>query len=171
MQRVMVVGSGGSGKSTLAPRLGEILDLPVYHLDSLFWHPGWQATPKPEWQNVQRELVDRPEWIIDGNYTSSMEVRLTACDTVVFLDLPTWTCLLGVLQRYLRYWDRTRPDMGEGCKERLDWRYLGWIVSYRWRRRPRVLRHLEGLDPNKQVIILHSRQEIEQWLSSLQQSE
>jgi len=165
----MIVGSGGSGKSTLAARLGEILDLPVHHLDRLHWHPGWQATPKPEWRAVQEQLVAEPEWIIDGNYGGSMDIRLAACDTVVFLDLPTWVCLLGALQRYLHFRGRTRPDMGEGCEERLNLRYLGWIVSYRRRRRPRFLHRLETLDPSKQVVVLHSRNEIKQWLDDLQQ--
>ncbi len=167
MKRIMIIGSGGSGKSRLAARLGVILELPVYHLDRLFWHPGWQETPRDEWRAIQERIAAQPRWIVDGNYSGTLEVRLAACDTVIWLDLPTWVCLLGALERYLRYRGRTRPDMGEECTERLNWAYLGWIRSYRRRRRPRVLQALQSLDLSKEAIVLHSRREIDRWLQEI----
>ena len=168
MKRIMIIGSGCSGKSTLAIRLGRVLNLPVYHLDRLHWRPGWQETPKSEFHALQAQAVAEPEWIVDGNYFGSLEIRLAACDTVVFLDLPTWICLLGALRRYLRYRGRTRPDMGEGCNERLSLQYLRWIAVYRRRGRPRILRMLGDLDPSKRTVILRSRREIERWVQGLQ---
>src|SRR5436190_2972633 len=114
VQRVMIIGSGGAGKSVLARELGERLGLPVYHLDALLWRPGWVMRPKDEERALFEELVRRDAWIIDGNYGAgqSLELRLAAADTVIFLDLPRILCLGRSLKRWLTWRGRTRPDMG-----------------------------------------------------------
>jgi adenylate kinase family enzyme len=88
MRRIMVIGSGGAGKSIFSRRLGDVLGIEVIHLDRLHWKPGWAETPKGEWAELVGQLVRGDEWIIDGNYGGTLEVRLGACDTVIFLDLP-----------------------------------------------------------------------------------
>ncbi|MES2626184.1 MAG: AAA family ATPase, partial [Pseudomonadota bacterium] len=89
MQRIAIIGCGGSGKSTLANTLGQKLGLPVHHLDQLYWRPTWIETPKAEWESLQQQLCNQPAWIIDGNYGGTMDLRLAAADTVIFLDMPT----------------------------------------------------------------------------------
>jgi adenylate kinase family enzyme len=168
VKRVAIIGVSGSGKSWLAVRLGEALGLPVHHLDRLHWRPGWQPTPKDEWRALQEELVQEPAWIIDGNYFSTFDVRLGACDTVVWLDLPVWACLASVLWRALKYRGRTRPDLGPRCPERLDWGFLRYIAGYRKRGRPRTLRALGELSPSKRVVQLTSRRAVERWLEQLE---
>ena len=37
MKKIIVIGPSGSGKSTLARKIAPILNLPLYHLDQLFW--------------------------------------------------------------------------------------------------------------------------------------
>jgi adenylate kinase family enzyme len=164
VQRVAIIGVSGSGKSWLAVRLGRVLGLPVYHLDRLAWRPGWQRVPGDEWRALQVALVREPAWIIDGNF-GTLDLRLSACDTVVWLDLPTWVCLWGVVWRYLSYRGRVRPDMSAGCPERLDGKFLRWVVAYRKRRRPRVLRALWELPSSTRVVHLASRREIARWLN------
>ena len=82
MKKIVLIGSGGSGKSTLAKQLGEKLKINVYHLDALFWKPNWVGVPKDEQRMIQKDLVKRQEWIIDGNYGGTMEIRLNAADTI-----------------------------------------------------------------------------------------
>lgn len=94
MQRIALIGSPGAGKATLARCLGQALGLPVYHLDALYWKPGWEPTPRAEWRELQLRLVAGDRWLIDGNYGGTMAIRLTAADTVICLDLPRWVCLL-----------------------------------------------------------------------------
>src|SRR5262245_11527403 len=106
MQRVLVIGSGGAGKSTFATRLGAATGLPVVHLDARYWRPGWVPTPKQEWTRAIDEISARDAWIMDGNYGGTLDRRLAACDTVLFLDLPRVVCLRRVLWRSLRYWGR-----------------------------------------------------------------
>jgi adenylate kinase family enzyme len=104
---------------------------------------------------------------MDGNYSGTMEVRFARADTVIFLDLPTWSCLFGAVRRYLRYRRQTRPDLAEGCTERLTYEYLKWICSYRKTRRPRIVRRLRQIESAKQVVILDSHAAVEAFLSNL----
>ena len=160
----MIIGCGGSGKTTLALQLGEKLSLPVFHLDQLFWKPGWQRTPTDEWHALQNELfAPDKDWIMDGYSSDTLLTRLSVADTIIFLDLPTLTCLTGAIRRYLKYRGQNRPDMGEGCFEKLDWGYLRWITTYRIRQRPKILSYLE-LHPEKRVITLRSRSAVKRFL-------
>lgn len=87
MQRVLIIGCGGAGKSTLARELGSRLGLPVHHLDRFFFRPGWVGSPKDEWLQVQTRLSAEPAWLIEGNYGSTLDVRLAACDTAFWTTL------------------------------------------------------------------------------------
>ena len=160
----MIIGCGGSGKSTLATRLGRKLSFPIHHLDRLFWQPGWTRSPKDEWRRVQEDLCSEREWILDGNYGGTMDVRFAAADTIIFLDVSTFTCLVGAFQRFLRFHGRSRPDVTEGCPERLEREYLTWIWRYRRDRRPRILQKLNELKDEKRVVILTSRHEVREFL-------
>jgi adenylate kinase family enzyme len=158
MRRVAIIGCGGSGKSTVARELGRRTGLPVVHLDTLFWSPSWQPCPPAEWEAIQRRLVAEKRWIIDGNYGGTMDLRLAAADTVVFLDLPTHVCLRRVILRRLRSRSGApRPDLG--ARDRLTIAFLRWIAAYRRTRRPGILRRLAALD-GKLVVILRSDREV-----------
>lgn len=167
MLRVLVIGCGGAGKSTLAERIGRYAGLPVIHLDTHYWNAGWRETPQEAWQAIVEDLVIRDAWVMDGNYGGTMECRLAAADTVIFLDLPRWLCFWHVLKRRIRYHGRTRPDMGVGCAERVEWEFVKWIWNYRKNRRPAILERLRELEGDKQVIILESRAAVEQFMMQL----
>jgi len=119
-KRIMIIGSGGAGKSTLARQLVALLALPVIHLDKEFWNDGWIKTPKEAWYKKQQALISAPEWIIDGNFGSSLELRLDKADTVIFLDFNRIVCICSVLKRWLTNMGKTRPDMAEECPEKND---------------------------------------------------
>jgi adenylate kinase family enzyme len=168
MKRVLVIGSGGAGKSTLARRLGEILGLEVIHLDVEHWRPGWVETPKDEWARKVDELCGRDSWVMDGNFSGTLERRLAACDTVVFLDLPRVVCVWRVLKRVVMYRDGTRPDMAEGCREKFDLKFLLWVWNYPERTRPKVLTLLERYRERKRIVRLGSSAEVEEFLRRLE---
>ena len=164
MQRVLVIGSGGAGKTTFSMQLGAATGLPVVHLDALHWRAGWTAAPKDEWLQIVDEIVARDAWIMDGNYGGTLERRLAACDTVIFLDLPRLVCLQRVVRRALRYRGRTRPDMAPDCPERLNFEFVQWIWQYPRKRRPDILRRLDAVRGEKRVVILGSTHAVERFL-------
>ncbi|PYI91788.1 MAG: AAA family ATPase [Verrucomicrobia bacterium] len=168
MQKILLIGSGGSGKSTLAARIAARTGLPLIHLDALFWKPGWKETPREEWKQIVVELLQRDSWVMDGNYGGTLDVRLAACDGVVFLDFPPAVCLWRLLKRRVQFHYRARPDMPTGCAERLSWSFLRWIWSYRRDRRPRILQKLATVaTQGKQVHVLGSSAAVEAFLTQL----
>ena len=162
MQRIMIIGSGGAGKSTLARQLGQ-LGIPVIHLDTLYWQPGWLPTPSADWISLQRKIIQNPCWIIDGNYGSTLDIRLEAADTIIFLDFEPGLCLWRVVQRYFRYRGKVRPDMATGCPERLTLEFLQWIWNFKQKKRPQVIRKLETYQ--SKVIVLQNPAQVSDFLN------
>jgi adenylate kinase family enzyme len=166
MERIMIIGCGGSGKSTLARQLGEKLKLPVVHLDQLFWRPGWVSISKDEFDRVHEAALAEEKWIMDGNFDRTIPRRLERCDTVIYLDFSRFACLMGVLKRVLTTYGKVRPDMGEGCPERMDLDFLKWVWNFNKNKRERIyglLKEAEGV----QVIILKNRRMVKRFLESL----
>ncbi|HEX8163859.1 MAG TPA: DNA topology modulation protein [Pyrinomonadaceae bacterium] len=170
MRKILVIGSGGAGKSTFSRRLGGILGIEVFHLDALYWKPGWVETPKPEWRRVVEELAGRESWIMDGNYSGTLGLRFEACDTVIFLDVPRLVCLWRVLKRSALYRAGGRPDMAQGCDEKLDvefLKFLRWVWDYPTRTRPKVLELLRKSPPGKNIFRLRGRADVESFLQNV----
>lgn len=167
MRKVLVIGSSGAGKSVLAARLARRTGLPLIHLDAIYWSPGWVKTPKEEWARTVDALLARDAWIIDGNYAGTMDRRLAACDTVVFLDLPRAVCLWRAVKRRIVYARGSRPDMTDGCDERLTWQFIQWIWQYPGKRRPGVLAKLSALRPDQRAAVLRSTAEVEAFLRTV----
>ena len=166
MERSLIIGCGGSGKSTLARALGEKTGLPVIHLDKLFWKPGWVESSKEEIDQRIREEIEKPRWIIDGNYNRTLELRAARCDTIIFLDFHRVTCLLGVVKRILTTYGTVRPDMGPGCPERFDPEFLKWVWNYNRDKRERNYRLLNE-NVHAQTIVLKNRRAVRKFLKSL----
>lgn len=164
MQRVAIIGSCGAGKSTLARSLGKKLNLPVIHLDAYYWQPGWQETNPDRWRERQQELSKGDRWIIDGNYGGTMDIRLTAADTIVWLDFKRYICLWRVFQRYLQYQGKVRPDMAAGCAERWNWEFMQYVWNFPKLHRPKIVDKLTEYQEDKQIIILQNSRQVLDWL-------
>jgi adenylate kinase family enzyme len=169
--KIMLIGSGGAGKSTLAIMLGDLADIPVYHLDALYWKPGWLPTPREEWDEVVRQLVKKDRWIIDGDYGRTLDIRMSEADTIIFLDFPRWITLYRVIKRRIRYHNRTRPDMHDGCPEKLDSEFMSWIWNYRKDKRPRIMQKIETLADKKKVIIIRTPNEVRQFIKKVKSTD
>lgn len=168
MNKIAVIGSGGAGKSTLSRRMSEVLDIPVYHLDAYYWKPDWIPTETEEWIQVQSELMKKEQWIIDGNYGRTMDLRLAEADTILFVDLSPWITTYRVIKRRVMYHGKARPDMNQGCPERLDWTFVKWVWHYRRDKRDGIMNKLEALKADKQIIVLRSRAEVSHFLKQLE---
>ncbi len=167
LQRILILGPSGSGKSTLGKRIGRILCIPTVHLDMHYWKPNWIETPKDEWPGKVKELISSETWVMDGNYTSTLQMRADAADTIIFLDTTRRLSYFRVLVRYLRNRGKTRPDVTEGCLEQIDMEFIRYIWNFPRTRKPVILRFLEKLRASKSVYILHNQREIEEFLKAL----
>jgi adenylate kinase family enzyme len=165
MKRVLVIGPGGAGKSTFARRLGAALDIEVTHLDRVYWQSGWTKPSPEDWVQTVTELASGDAWIMDGNFGGTLELRLKYCDTIIFLDMSRPLCLWRVVKRRLTYRNRSRPDMAEGCMEKIDLDFILWVWNYSTRSRPRVVRLLRENSDDKQVVWLRPRRDVERFLS------
>jgi adenylate kinase family enzyme len=155
MERIAIVGCGGSGKSHLARVLGARLGLTPVHLDTLYYDQDWKPLDQEAFASLQRDLVAVSRWIIDGNYASTLPIRLEAADTVIFLDLPGWACLWGILQRRLRHGGGQHQAIG--VYDRISWGFVRYILGYRKQMAPRVRALIADHAGHTQVTVLRSR--------------
>lgn len=169
MRKVLVVGSGGAGKSTFSRRLAEETGLPVIHLDAFYWNAGWVATDQEEWTRTVEQLVARDRWIMDGSFIGTLDMRLAVCDTVIFLDIPRTLCLWRVIRRRIQFHGRSRPDLAEGCLEKVDWEFMRWIWNYPATTRPEILERISRLDAGKRGVVLRSSSDVEKFFRTLPQ--
>jgi len=166
-RRILVLGSGGAGKSTFARALAERLDLPLIHLDRHYWSAGWKPMPEDQWQQRVRSLASHEAWVMDGNFSATLPARIARCDAIIFLDLPRWACLWGVAARWLRHRGRSRPDLAEGCPEKLELEFLRWVWAFPGRSRPHVLAALETAPASVCVARLVRRSQVRAVLTAL----
>lgn len=161
-----MIGNCGSGKSTASVELARVLGLPLIHLDREFWRPGWEQPATEAWEQQVRELIARERWVIDGNYTNTLPLRIERADCIVWLDFPRLFCMGQVLGRVFRQYGRERNDCGEGCPERLDLPFLKWVWDYPKRSRRRTLEILAA-NPQIRQEVFHRRAELYRWLETL----
>ena len=166
MKRVVIIGCGGAGKSTLARKLGEKTGLPVVHLDKLFWRPGWQSVSQEEFDILHRQALAENAWIMDGNFNRTMPERVARCDTIIYLDFSRMACLMGVVKRIWTTYGTVRPDMGEGCPERIDFEFLKWVWNFNKKNRERNYKLLNEAT-HAETIVLKNRRAVKKFLSQL----
>jgi adenylate kinase family enzyme len=165
MQRVAVIGAGGAGKTTFALALGRRLGLPVVHLDTLYYGPGWEPLAPAEWELVQRRLAAEDRWVMDGNYAATLAIRLSAADTVVFLDLPPLLCVWRVICRWLRGRTRHPADLAPGLRHKASASFLAYVLTFRRRRRPLLLAQLHARPSGCDLVVLRSGRAANRYLA------
>ena len=163
MQKIMVIGCPGSGKSTFSRALHEITGLPVCHLDMLFWNADRTIVEQDVFHERLSEVIAKDGWIIDGNYGSTMELRMQSCDTVFFLDYPLDVCMKGITERR----GKERPDIPwiEPVDD-VDEEFIEFVKNYNSENRPAVLALLEKY-ADREIFIFKSRDEADVFLKEL----
>ncbi len=164
--KIMIIGCSGSGKTTLALQLQRLTGLPVVHLDKEYWRAGWVATPREEWRAKQKALISGERWIADGNYQSSLDIRIGRADTILFLDCKRRVCLFRVVKRWWTHLGRTRADMAQGCRERLDAGLLRFVWRFPKEGRPEILKRLQQTS-GKQLVVLRNTREVRRFLQGI----
>lgn len=164
MKKVIIIGCPGSGKSTFARSLYEITKLPLYHLDMMYWNPDKTVVEKTVFMQRLNDALDKKEWIIDGNYASTMELRMAKCDTVFFLDYSEDVCLAGLESRK----GKVRSDLPWVEKsDDEDKEFIEFVKNYNKESRPAVLKILDKYS-DKKIIIFKNRNEADEYIKSEQ---
>ena len=167
--RISIIGYSASGKSTLAKALGEILNIPILHLDKVNFLPNWIERDKTESKKIVEDFINNnPKFIIDGVYSKfSYELRMKLSDKIIFLDFDRFTCLFQAFQRYNEYKGKVRDSMSEGCNEKLDWNFIKWILLDS-RTEERVNRFNKTIEEYKEKIIyLNNRKEVDDFVEKV----
>ena len=162
MKKVIVIGCPGSGKSTLSRELHNKTGIPLYHLDMLYWNEDKTTVEKQVFLERLLAVMGKESWIIDGNYASTMDIRMEKCDTVVFLDYPQDVCLDGVKARH----GKPRSDMPWVEVGEYDEEFIAFIKDYTVQSRPKVMELLEKYS-DKDIYIFKNRKEAERFLREI----
>ena len=162
MKKIIVIGCPGSGKSTFSKSLHKITKIPLYHLDMLFWNEDKTTVEKSVFLDRLLKVIQNDEWIIDGNYSSTMELRMQACDTVIFLDFPLEVCLNGVKERK----GKPRSDMPWIESDEDDAEFVEFIKNYNSQSRPKVTELLKRYS-HKDIYIFSNRIQAEEFLNKI----
>jgi len=155
MNKIAIVGCPASGKTTLANKLGSMFNIPVHHLDKIFW-----VTEGGIKQDVfiqqQEELVRGDAWIIDGGFmkSKSYDLRLENADTIIFFKFPKQIIYWRLFKRFLKYFNKPRPDMAGNRKDHINWSIIRFIWSYP---SEEEFKRVSGYSNTKNVIILCNR--------------
>ena len=165
MKKVIIIGSCGAGKSTFAKKLSKYTGIKLIHLDQKYWKPNWVRTDSDVFKEKVAEMISRDEWIIDGNYNSTMDMRISAANTIIFLDFSRWICLYRTLKRRLR---NNRVDTISCCKERITYELIKWVIwTFPRINRKEILDKINKVRNNKKVVILKSNKQVKNFLLSV----
>ena len=167
-RKILVLGPSGSGKTTLTLELARVLEIEPIHLDAHFWQTGWRPTPKSQWLERVRELVERGEWIMDGTYEDSLPVRIRAAEAAIVLERSRWTCLYRVFKRKLFVDDRRRLDAPPG--QPVDRAFLRYIWNYPGVTQPLVWEHLRKYGDHLTIVTLRNSRETARLIRGLHSS-
>ena len=167
MERVIIIGCGGSGKSTLGKALGVKTGLPVVHLDQIFWSPGnWKHLDRSEFDHLLKLELEKPRWILDGNYDRTLPMRLERCDTVIWLDYSRFVCIFQWIKRVITNWGKARGDMAPGCNEWFDPEFAGWVWKFNKKNR-KCYQELLAKQADKNIYIFKNRRQLKKFLRDM----
>lgn len=162
MNKAIVIGCPGSGKTTFAEKLNKVTGLPLYYLDAIWHKPDRTHISREQFDERISEIFQIPQWIIDGNYNRTIEMRLKECDTVFLFDLPTEVCLQGATERL----GKGRYDLPWIEKE-LDPEFEGFIKEFSKKSLPEIYELIEKYKQEKQVIIFKTRKEADEYIANI----
>ena len=166
MNKILIVGSPGSGKSTLAKILGDTLNLRIVYLDTFYWKAGWITRDHEEYLKLEEEALLGDRWVIDGNYRSTLDKRLSYADTVIFLDYKRWICIFSIFKRFFKYRKQERDSITKGCPEKIDKAFFLWAWRFNKNIRPLIYQKINSCK-NVNILIFKNRKSLNRFIKTL----
>lgn len=169
--KIAVIGYAGAGKSTLARTLGKHYQIPILHLDCVQFTPGWEERDRAEAHRMVHDFMENQAWVIDGTYSKfEYERRLKEADQIIFLNFSRLCCLFRACKRYFSFRGGNRPDMADGCNEKMDLEFVWWLLwKGRTRQRREKFHRTVNTYPEK-TIVLKNQKELDRFLRELKPS-
>ena len=164
--KIIVIGCPGSGKTTFSEKLQKVSGLPLFYLDAIWHKPDRTHISREEFDEKLSELLGYERWIIDGNYSRTMERRMAACDTVILFDLPTEVCLEGAIARL----GKARIDV-PWIDTELDPALKRSIEGFATEELPRIYEFVEKYNKDKTLIVIKSRQEADELIEKIRKAQ
>ncbi len=166
IKKILIIGSCGAGKSTLAKKMHKKLHLPLIGLDQCYWKPNWKRTETKEWREKVKTLILQNQWIMDGNYKSTFDIRFPASDLIIFIDFNRFICFWRIWKRQLF---KNRTDKLDGCKDKVRFDLMKWVLwTFPRQGRKEIYENIKKLDHTKKVVILKTSKDIKDFLNELQ---
>jgi adenylate kinase family enzyme len=167
MEKIVIIGSPGAGKSRLARELGSVFNIRVYHLDRIFWLPGWKEKPRDTRIDILQDIVREKQWVIDGTYLNTSELHLETADTIIFLGISPLVCHWRIIKRHQEYDGRSRRDIPMGSKDKLTFFLILKVLVFPFQSRRKLHQKLRNYN-SKQIIWLRSSKEVDDFLAQLE---
>ncbi len=163
--KIAIMGYSGSGKSTLAQKLGEYHQCDVFHFDAVQFLPGWEIRDFDERMSLSKAFLDTHDsWVIDGTYSRfHLDRRLEEADMIILMLFNRFNSLYRVTKRYLKYRNKTRPDMAEGCSEKLDWEFVKWVLRDGRKQKTKDLFQRIQTEYADKVVVIKNQRQLDQW--------
>jgi len=164
--RILVTGTCGAGKTTFSKKLAGTLNVPLIHLDKEFWQPNWGQLGQEQWRVKVSDLVKGDNWVIEGNYSNSFDIRFPRATMILHLEVHRLVCLYRCIKRSLFSYGKVRDDMAPDCPERFDLNFYKYVWNFHKIQGPRVLKAAEELFDGE-IILLKSKDDKEQFLKKM----
>ena len=160
-KKICIIGGSGTGKTTLSENIGKELNIPIYHIDGINYGPNWVERDKNDRDNIILNIIKKDNWVIDGTYRSTLKQRLENAELVIYLDYSTTSQLCGVLKRYIKNKNTEKHEI-PGCKERLNLKFLSFVIHWRKNKRNEIINTIKSSKINN-LIIFKNRRQLNKW--------
>ncbi|MDO9628461.1 MAG: hypothetical protein Q7I99_01055 [Acholeplasmataceae bacterium] len=165
--KILVIGYSSSGKSTFSKRIGNVYNIPVLHIDKIFFSPNWVERDKTQVEQEIREFMKSDSWIIDGLYRNQARERFEIADQIFIFDFNRFKCLYGAVVRRVKFHNQIRDSIAEGCKERLNFSFIWWILFGGRKKESKVLLKSIQTTYHNKVIVFKNRKQTNNYLKQI----